>query len=231
MSKSEAMSFNTKPDLDYIGPLGKRIKLTNTMKILGLIFDNRLSWEAQVNQAVNKAKRILSGLKAIRGFLTDVEFKRVLTSHFYPVLLYASEVWFPCSGYKSRARVTSVHYCALRVMVHDRFNNISRYKLNTMAERATPSEWASFATAKLGVRVIQASQPLRLALSLTTNSYEKNRSPGRLFFFSDSRKRIGDQSLRNRLGPVMNDLCFPWINSSPDALRINLKKHFFAYFK
>ena len=182
MSKSEAMSFNTKPDLDYIGPLGKRIKLTNTMKILGLIFDNRLSWEAQVNQAVNKAKRILSGLRAIRGFLTDVEFKRVLTSHFYPVLLYASEVWFPCSGYKSRARVTSVHYCALRVMVHDRFNNISRYKLNTMAERATPSEWASFAISKLGVRVFQASQPLRLALSLATNSYEKNRSPGRLFF-------------------------------------------------
>ena len=106
-------------------------------------------------------------------------------------------------------------------------NAISRVTFNRLAQRATPSERAKYALVKLAATVTPAPFPTRLFNSLT-------RRTGHLAhysFFSDSKKRIGEQALRNRLGTAMNGLRFPWINCSPDTMRINLKQHFFAYLK
>ena len=231
LDKSEAMSFYMTPWLDQVGPPENIIKIGSSMNILGLTFDNKLNWGDQVTRTIAKAKRVLYGLKSIRRYLSDREFRQVLTSHFYPVLMYGSEIWYSCSSYRDRARIESIHYRALRIMFGDWKNAISRVSLNRLAQRATPSEWAKYAVVKLAATVTQTTFPTRLFNSITPNSYKKNRSPGRLFFFSDSKKRIGEQALRNRLGPEMNALCFPWINCSPDTMRINLKQHFFAYLK
>ena len=124
LGKSEAMSFNTTSELVCIGPPSNTIMISSSMNILGITFDNKLNWGPQATRAIAKSKRILFGLKSIRSYLTDTEFKRVLTSHFFPILMYGSEIWFGCSSHRDKARITSIHYYALRVMFKDWKNAI-----------------------------------------------------------------------------------------------------------
>jgi len=65
-----------------------------------------------------------------------------------------------------------------------------------------------------------------LANELRRNMFTERRRSGRPKFYGDSKRRIGCQSLRNRLN-FLNGVSFDCINGMSDAaLRINLKKEF-----
>jgi hypothetical protein len=64
-----------------------------TMKVLGVTFDSKLQWSAQVSNAILKANRSLCAIKLIKGFFTKDELCTLLTTNFYSILFYNSEIW------------------------------------------------------------------------------------------------------------------------------------------
>ena len=65
---------------------GKVIESVNSMNVLGVIFDSKLSWTNHVALAINKAQNALNALKLIRRFFTHKQLLQLVTSNFYSVL-------------------------------------------------------------------------------------------------------------------------------------------------
>ena len=58
-----------------------------------LIFDSKLNWAKHIAIQINKANRALHAIKLIRKYFTKDEILALLTSNFYSILYYNSEVW------------------------------------------------------------------------------------------------------------------------------------------
>ena len=155
--------------------------------------------------------------------------KIVVTAFYFSVLYYASEAWFHRHlGFHLKQKIRSAHYRALRTIFG---KTHSRETLDSVSERASPDEWSQYALAKMFAGIINAKAPVRLLESINANSYTERRQPGRMFVFDRSFKKIGRQSINNRLNAVSKQMKFSWMNMNKDCLRTNLKKSFFKYYK
>ena len=64
---------------------GITLKITPTIKVLGVIFDSQLKWTQQVTNSIKKAKSALNAIKT--------EIKTLLTANFFSILYYNSDIW------------------------------------------------------------------------------------------------------------------------------------------
>jgi len=64
--------------------------------------------------------------------------------------------------------------------------------------------------ASIIIKAVLKERPKRLHDVIKQNIYTERRRPDRYKFYSSTRLRIGDQSLTNRAGSVMNELDFDW---------------------
>ena len=73
------------------------------MKVLCVMFDNKLEWTNQVGKTIWKAKKSFHALKLIKPFFTNHELKQLITSNYYSVLYHKSEIWhIPTLNYYSK---------------------------------------------------------------------------------------------------------------------------------
>jgi hypothetical protein len=63
------------------------------MNVLGVIFDSKLQWSAQISKTILKANRALPTIKLPKNFLTQYELCTLLTANFWSILYYNSEIW------------------------------------------------------------------------------------------------------------------------------------------
>ena len=93
-SKTEMCIFS-KHDTE---PITIRIQNTSIvtkceMNVLGVCFGSRLKWSNQVSSAIRKANKALNAIKIIRRYFKTNELLKILTSNYYSILYYNSEVW------------------------------------------------------------------------------------------------------------------------------------------
>ena len=71
-------------------------------------------------------------------------------------------------------------------------------------------------------------EPVTMYENLQANYFEEKRHPGVGHFFDTSRRKVGRQSLQNRL-MFMRGITYPWnaCKMSNDLIRIEMKKAFF----
>ena len=67
-----------------------RIDSKAEMKVLGIIFDNRLEWSGQVEKSARQATQAL-GL--VRKYFSNGEMSKLITALVYSRLYYAAQVW------------------------------------------------------------------------------------------------------------------------------------------
>ena len=63
-----------------------------TINVLGIQFDSQMKWEPQVSQAIKKVRKALHGIRLIKKHFDKNELRQLLTSNYYSVLYYNSEV-------------------------------------------------------------------------------------------------------------------------------------------
>ena len=63
------------------------------MNVLGIIFDSKLQWGPQESSTLSKAKRAVNAIRLIKNYFPTNELLQLITSNFYSVLYYNSEVW------------------------------------------------------------------------------------------------------------------------------------------
>jgi len=226
ISKTEAVIFGSDHQVQ-IEIDNEKITSGSTMKVLGVMFDNRLKWNQQVDNALLKGRKLCSGLSFIRNKLTKEQFIKVMTCQFYSTVYYGCEVWLQNNTFNDLRRLNALHYRSLRIVAKDYKRRMHRADLDEIG-RARPSTWSKYMVASRVIKIINCGFPHRLNQYLKSNSYVERRRPGRLKFYDGSRTVPGRQTLKNRAGSCLNDANFDWFNLdiSKDCLRINLKKLF-----
>jgi hypothetical protein len=73
-------------------PSGTVPSLTDTEKDLGMIIDNKLSFDKHINEQTKKANKTLGIIRRTFHNLTASNFKKLFTSLVRPLLEYASSV-------------------------------------------------------------------------------------------------------------------------------------------
>ena len=63
------------------------------MNVLGVLFDNKLNWNDQIARSISKANSILHCIRLIKYYLNPDKLLKIITSNYYSVLNYNSEIW------------------------------------------------------------------------------------------------------------------------------------------
>ena len=72
---------------------GSLLKTQKEINILGVIFNSKLNWSKQIGNTILKSKRALNAIKLVKGYFSNKELLQILTSNFFSVLYYNSEIW------------------------------------------------------------------------------------------------------------------------------------------
>jgi hypothetical protein len=209
---------------------GAKIESKKSMRVLGLLFDDCLSWEPQALECVKTCKRMKPALWKLKRRLTKTEFSQVITSHYYPRLYFSSEVWLNCLSSKLSKIIASVHYHPLRMLLNDFKVRLSRKTIDKLPCRASPRDYNEFKIAKMLIHVCDNAAPFLLFHEIVSHSLFDRRSMKCPKFYDTSRLKIGQQAFANRLNKVSRKINFDWngIELSRDTLRIKLKSSFFT---
>ena len=105
-------------------------------------------------------------------------------------------------------------------------------QLDTLGRRATPRQWGYYTTASTTANILRNREPSLLFDLVQGNMTSNRRRPARPSFFDTTRRKIGRQSLQNRIGETFKRVEADWMEArrSKAAVRIDLKRAFFPYF-
>ena len=228
--KTEVVVFTRKGNIiEEFSIDGQLVKSKDKLKALGLIIDQNLSWKEQVMCVCAKMRNKLSVLRHLRPMFSQSQFQKIATAQVFSGLYYGSGVWMtPSLNANLWRQLNSLHYWVMRLILKDYRNRIPRWKINQLADRATPKEWARYSTGSIIIKVCRNKQPIDLYETIHRNMYFERRYPHTPKFFENSERKIGKQSIHNR-ATFMNTLG-PWYNQdfTDHAIRILLKSAFFA---
>jgi len=209
MEKTELIVFHrhdtSEGTINFNGTL---IKSKNEIKVLGVLFDTRLNWERQVENAITGAGRALQGVKLIRRFFTEEERKTLITSCVFSKLYYGAELWLTCA-LKERLwkRLYSFSGSALKVI-----NMRKKYKeLHKYYSRATPKMFSLYVLSLCYYDLINNNVPeldYNNALLITMN----DRRNLKAIFTTNARFKIGRNSLSKRLIGISNKINKSWLS-------------------
>ena len=120
------------------------------MNVLGVIFDNKLQWNNYIAHTIKKYNSALHCIKLIKNYFTVKELHLIITSNFYSVLYYDSEIWnIPCLGAELKQKLLSVSASALNLCAPTYNDRMSFLELNNINNRATPIEMCMYKYALL----------------------------------------------------------------------------------
>ena len=209
---------------------GVKLSSKKTLRVLGLEFDDQLSWQNQIQRSIAGCQSMKPSLRRLRTKLKDSELLQVISSHYFARLYYGSEVWYACSSAKHKKMIASAHYYALRLVVNDFKSKMSRDLINRITKCASPQELLDFKVSKLLISICNNSEPFALFSDLLLHVLPKRRSESRPKFVDTSTLKIGKQSFSNRLS-CARKINFDWYgrNLSTHSIRTELKKSFFNY--
>jgi len=201
------------------------------MKILGVLFDNNLTWEAQIRSTIKKCNSKLGVLKKLRQRFTVDQYLKIVTAQYYSQLYYCAPVWLTeTTSSRLKNLINTAHYKPLRITLKDFRYRLSRSELSKRCNRATPKEWVRYQLASSVIKIFTYREPFYLYNELVKHIFTTRRKPLIGNFFDNSKGKIGRQKLGNRLR-FMAEIKADWIDTemSKDRLRMLLKRTFFHY--
>ena len=101
----------------------------------------QLQWSDHIAHAIKKSTRALNAIRLIKKFFTQNELLGLVTSNFYSILYYNSEIWhIPTLKSTLKQNLLSASAKALRVCLkfYDVYTSFN--VLHTMCKRASPEQ-------------------------------------------------------------------------------------------
>ena len=202
---------------------GKRIKSKPSMNVLGISFDSKLQWDSQVSQAITKSRKALCAIKQLSKFFTNRELLQVVSSNFYSVLYYGSEVWhIPSLKAPLKQKLLSASALALRMCTKSNCDMISFVDLHKLNQRATPEKIMLYKHAILLHKLYNTMnhdlewQSLNFLQVLTSRQ-------SNFITLKGNRLRVGLNALANRLYVLNGKIPLSWLNLSIDSFKVKCK--------
>lgn len=203
---------------------GINIEVRKQIKVLGLIFDTKLTWFAQVMAAIEKANRVKQGLRMVNRFFTKDEMVRLSTSLFYSRLYYGAKVWLHTGlSAVAKKKLWQTSSRMLKIVQKDWNGEKSFKELHKVSKRATPEMWSNYVHCCALFDVVTIGKPNILLCKLMENNMVEQRFQG-LIFTKSNRLKIGSNCLSNRVSNVSRKLNYNWIMYTKTAFKMNCKK-------
>lgn len=92
-----------------------KLKKVDKVKFLGIIIDDKLNWEAQVDHLVTKLNSSLIMIKRIKKFIPESEYTKIYNSLFKSHITYCISCWGGISNYKTE-KIFSIQKRCIRLL-------------------------------------------------------------------------------------------------------------------
>ena len=202
------------------------ITTTNSINILGIIFDSNLNWNKQYNNAISDANQNLHAIRIIAKYFTKDEIKTLLTSLYYSKLYYGSEVWHLPGRTETQnkklkfASANAIRSCNKSLTIYNTHTQIHK-----SASRAMPDQMIIYKHALVMHKLINSCQPEQEFLNL---NFQLNQNPRiqHANFFNRSNYESGKNILLNRLSHLNNKIPKDWLELSLDTFKVKCKTLF-----
>jgi hypothetical protein len=224
-SKTEAAYFSLRelanpPEIEIDSAL---IKTKPLIKVLGLIFDHKMSWDGHVEKLLKEANSRTQAIRHIHPHLTKAECLSVAHGLFFSSLYYCSSVWLTDMLPKTlMKRVTTASCACLRAVFGYKIKDISTEDLHKEANILTPNQKSVYDKAVMFWRITNNCEPQELFMDLLLQGSHNMRQ--RTFFIQQSnREKVGKFSFANRLNDIIPLLSDVWLDENEKEMKKTLK--------
>ena len=229
-SKTEICTFHKKEVKVFTIIIdGTAISTQNEMNVLGVMFDTRMQWDKQVSGAITKANKALNAIRLIRRYFNTNELLQLLTSNYYSILYYNSEVWM-ISSLKCtlKKNLFSASANAIKMAFHYPKSLINYNTLHQMANRATPEMFSKYKLSLLLYKLYNSQTPLDDWVQLNLNQYFTPRQTTFMINLNIN-NNAGKNILCNRLNDLNGQISLDDLNLSLNGFKIKCKELFLTY--
>ena len=193
------------------------------MNILGIIFDSKLTWANHVATQTNKANSALHAIRLIRKFFNQDEILSLLTSNFYSILYYNSDVWhLPTLKPELKQLLLSASANALKISqrLPDRYELF--VNIHTSCKRALPNQLITYKHAILLHKIFNTQSPeidwIDLNFNQTFNSRQSHFNTIKTKNFI-----VGNNILNTRLTVLNTKIPLYDLNMSLESFKVKYK--------
>jgi hypothetical protein len=188
-----------------------------------------MQWSSHVSKVIIKANKALNAIKLIRKFFNKKELLQLLTSNFFSVLYYNSEVWHLGT---LKASIKRQLFCAsskaIRVALHYPDPSVSYMELHKISNRATPLMIAKYKLSLLLYKTFNEAIPINEWVALNFNQVNTSRQI--TFKCEPSNKYVvGKNVPSNRFSELNGMIPLEWLNKSAISFKILCKQKFLTY--
>ena len=202
-----------------------RIESTAEMKVLGIIFNNRLEWSSQVEKSIAAARQATQALGLVRKFFTPKEMSKLVTALVFSRLYYAAQVWLhPHLKKRLMDRLYSQSGRSLKLI-----NRYATYKqLHCDYNRATPALYSQYLTTVLYYDIMKTDLMLSEVELVTANTLTDRRNK-KIVFTTNNNCKIGLNIPCNRFRSVSNKIEKEWMELEKDSFKLKAKINVIQY--
>ena len=155
---------------------GVNITSKSSINVLGVQFDSKLTWVDQVNKTINKSKTTIHAINLIKRYFNANELKNLLTSNYYSVLYYNSEIWhIPLLSPRLQQKLLSASVNAIKLCLSNLPPNTSHDTIHKLAKRGTPSQMSQYKHAIQLYKLHNSTSMTDDWVSLNTQQYFNGR--------------------------------------------------------
>jgi hypothetical protein len=224
-SKTEAAYFTTRelsnpPKIEIDGV---QLITKPQIKVLGMIFDYKMSWDLHIEKLLKEANSRTQAIRHIQPHLTKTECMNAAHGLFFSKLYYCSSVWLTDILSKSlMKRITSSSNACLRAVLGYQIKDISTSDLHEEANILTPFQKAYYDKAVMFWRIINNCEPRELFMDLLLHGAH-NKRQGIFHLQQSNMERVGKFSFANRLNDIIPLLSDSWLDMSEKQMKKKLK--------
>ena len=115
------------------------------MNVLGVTFNSKLNWQEHISKTVVKSKKSLQAISIIKKHFDQNELKQIVTSNYYSILYYNSEIWhLPTLTRPTKQLLISASSAPLKICTHLYDLSMSFDTLHTITKRASPPQMMKY---------------------------------------------------------------------------------------
>ena len=202
---------------------------SKVINVLGVLFDTKLQWTEHVTLAINKSNKSLNALKLIRRYFNSKELIQLITSNYFSILYYNSEVWhLPNLSVNNKKSLLTASSGALKMALHYPKYNISYSNLHCATKRATPDMYCMYKLSLLLYKTFNECIPfdewIHLNLDQCVNSRQNH-----FIINRNNNLNIGMNALSSRFFALNNKIPLEWLNDNYIVYKLKCKNKFLKF--
>jgi len=178
------------------------IESKKELKVLGLTFDSKLTWSAQVNQSISKSRQSLHAIRLLSKYFNRDKLIRLSTAFFYQRLYYGSQIWLPVLSSKNLYKLYQASSGCLRIICKDYMKIFSFKELHILCNRSLPIQWSNYTTINMVYSILLTETPVFLFQKIKSKLILHDRT-NKIYSRQSNAHKIGKNCISNRIMYLM----------------------------